>query len=113
MTTKNVQLKLQATRSLVARLNPARKVYWTRLLDEAQRRARRVRVGADGSEWDLDLANWLDGVYTAVSDEATRVRKEGTAALAQTSSAVGFGLWPLALAALAVGYALSMSKRRA
>jgi hypothetical protein len=110
MNTKNVGLKLQATRSLVARLNPARRTYWTRLLDAAQSRAR-VRVGGE-SEWDLDLANWLDRVYTSVSDEATRVRKEASAAVADTASQIGFGVWPLALAALAVGYALSMSKRR-
>lgn len=101
-------LKLQATRALVAKLSPPRRAYWTRLLDA---RVPRAAVGAE-NEWSLDMANWLDRVYTAVSDEATRVRKEGTAALAETSSAVGYGLWPLALAVGFVLLAYGNSKRR-
>lgn len=100
-------LKLQATRAMVARLNPARRAYWERIL---KARLPRSAVGAE-TEWDLELANWLDRVYTAVSDEATRVRKEGTAALAETSSAIGFGVWPLALAAVAVLLAYGKARR--
>ncbi len=107
MAKRDVGLKLQATRSLIASLPPPRRAYWTRLLDHRSKMA----VGAE-TEWDLSLANWLDGVYEAVSTEATRVRKEGTAAVADTASVVGFGIWPLALAALAIGFAVSMGKRR-
>lgn len=100
-------LKLQAVRACVARLNPARRAYWTRIIDA---RLPRVVVGAE-TEWDLSLANWLDRVYTAVSDEATRVRKEGTAALADTASTIGFGVWPLAIAAVAVLLAYGKARR--
>jgi hypothetical protein len=97
---RDVGLKLQATRALVAKLAAPRREYWTRLLDARAK----VAVGA-GTEWDLATANWLDGVYEAVSTEATRVRKEGTSALADVTATVGWGLWPLALAALAFAYA--------
>lgn len=104
----NEPLKLQATRALVAKLPAVRRAYWTRLLDA---RVPRAAVGAE-SDWSLDAANWLDRVYTAVSDEATRVRKEGTAALAETSSAVGWGMWPLALAVGFVLLTYGQAKRR-
>lgn len=100
MTTRDVGLKLQATRALVAKLAAPRREYWTRLLD-----ARETKAAVGATEWDLATANWLDAVYTAVSDEASRVRKEGTAALADVTASVGWGLWPLALAALALAYA--------
>lgn len=103
----NEPLKLQATRALIKQLPGPRRQYWTRLLDA---RVPRAAVGGE-SEWSLDLANWLDRVYTAVGDEATRVRKEGTAALAETSSAVGYGMWPLALAVAAVLLAYGRARR--
>jgi hypothetical protein len=98
-------IKLQATRALVAKLSPARQAHWNAVLDK---RVRRQAVG----DADLDFANWLDRVYVAVSDEATRVRKEATAATASTVAELGWSVWPLALAALAVGYALAKGRGR-
>lgn len=96
-------IKLQAVRALIAKLPAARRTHWNQVLDK---RLRRQAVG----DADLDFANWLDRVYTAVSDEATRVRKEATAATAATVADLGFGIWPLALAALAIGYALAKGR---
>lgn len=107
----NVELKLQALNALLQKLPVPRREHWARIMRAVSRRARKVAGDAQPVEWDLALANELDRIYRAVSDEASRVRREGTDALAETSSALGYGLWPLALAALAVGYAVSMSKR--
>jgi hypothetical protein len=71
MPTRNVTLKLQATRSLVARLNPSRAAYWTRLLDSAQQQAERKRAGG-GVEWTAERASWLDRVHLSVGAEAAR-----------------------------------------
>lgn len=63
-------------------------------------------------EWDLAFANELDAIYTAVADRATEVRKTAVKATGQTASdlaapiaTLGFGLWPLAIAALALVWA--------
>lgn len=53
-------------------------------------------------EWDLELANWLDGVYTTVSDRVEEVASKGAAAV----SMAGWSLWPLAIAAVAIAFAL-------
>lgn len=68
-------------------------------------------------EWDLVFANELDKIYTAVSDRATEVRKDVVNATGQTASdlaapvaKLGFGLWPLAIAALAIAWAYSQAR---
>jgi hypothetical protein len=67
---------------------------------------------SDGqAEWDLELANWLDGVYTTVSDRANEVRTKSLAAVNETVSSVGFNVWPLALAAAVVLVAYGFAKR--
>lgn len=132
MAKRDVGLKLQALDSLLPSLPKPRLEYWQRRIAALQARARNA-VGAtvirpyaaaqsgdtsqdqtvdDGTEWDLDLANGLDAVYTAVSDEASRVRKESVNAIADATSSIGFSIWPLALAALALAYAYSTTIRR-
>lgn len=103
----DVTLKLRALDTVLPKLNPVRRAHWARVVRALKTRASRsLAVGAPReTEWDLALANELDRIYRAVADEATRARKEGTAALADTASAVGYGMWPLALAAVAVLYA--------
>lgn len=65
-------------------------------------------------EWDLTLANWLDGVYTAVSDEVVKTAKTAQKVVLETgktvgkvSSSVGFGLWPIAVALVGAAWAYS------
>ena len=104
----NVSLKLQALDTILPKLNPVRRQHWARVIaalkERANQRARAVGDEARTTEWDLALANELDRIYTAVSDEASRVRREGTAALADTTAAIGYGTWPLAIAVVAVLY---------
>lgn len=114
MAKRNVGLKLQATNALIAKLTPARQTYWQRVLREMQKRASKQAVGADAAatEWDLSLANWLDRVYTSVATEATKTRKELIDATADATGTIGWGMWPLALAALAIGIAVSKGRGR-
>lgn len=52
-----------------------------------------VVVGAEGeTEWDLQLANWLDGSYTIVAERVEAVGKK----VADGVSIAGMSLWPLA-----------------
>jgi hypothetical protein len=65
-------------------------------------------------EWDLVFANELDKIYTAVSDRVTEVRKDSLNAAADAAAPVavfGFGFWPLAIAAVAIVWALNQAKR--
>ena len=117
MSTRDVGLKLQATESLIRRLPSVRAEYWQRRVDALAAQARkRAAVGssepAPDVEWDLAIANKLDALYQAVSTEATRVRKEGADALADVATTVGWGMWPLALAALILGYAVAKGRGR-
>lgn len=74
---------------------------------------------SDGeAEWDLEVANWLDGIYSAVADRTQEVYERGKAGLGtavreggSAVSSAGFGLWPLAIAAVAVMLAFSSAKR--
>jgi hypothetical protein len=86
--TRNVTLKLQATRALVARLNPARRAYWSRLLDSAQRQAERKRAGG-GVEWTAERASWLDRVHLGVGAEVARLPAGPRATLARVGEQVG------------------------
>ena len=106
--TRNVALKLRATHALIAKLPPLRQAFWNGKL-AAMRTSEAVGAPAEDVEWDLAAANWLDRVYTVVSDEARRVRKEGTAALSDTAGSLGWSLWPLAIAAVAIAWSI---KRR-
>lgn len=61
---------------------------------------------ATEKEWDLQLANWLDGAYTVVSDRVEEVAKKG----AEAASIAGFSLWPIALAAVGIAWAMSSAR---
>jgi len=61
------------------------------------------------AEWDLELANWLDGVYTVVADRATEVAKGAGEAVQHA----GFSLWPLAAAAVVIAIAMSLGRNAA
>ena len=58
------------------------------------------------SEWDLELANWLDGSYQIVSDRVEQVARKGADAVASA----GWSLWPLAIAVVAVALAVSSAR---
>lgn len=60
-------------------------------------------------EWDLELANWLDGTYTVVSDRVAQVARNAGDAV----SSAGWSLWPLAAAALAIAVAMSLGRSAA
>lgn len=112
-------LKVSATRANIAKLNPARRAFWTRKLDALEKRnGLKVGEGEYGSSsfqsedrW-LRFANDLDRMYTAVAQEATQTRKDIVRATADATESIGWGLWPLAIAALAIGFALSKGRGR-
>lgn len=93
--------KLQRTKRLVATLPAAERGPWRALLSRAVPQGSYViAVGAEPpapeneTEWDLRLANWLDGIYQTVADRV-EVVAEKTAAAVQTA---GFSLWPIVIA---------------
>ncbi len=80
---------------------------------QARSRAALPKVAGEGDEWewDLALANQLDRIYGAVSDQAAvvygKLKNEAAAAVdatAQGAAKIGFGIWPIALAVVAVLY---------
>lgn len=111
-----VTLKLQATESLLPKLPAVRRAYWARMLAALRARAvKRKTVGAPAAsetEWDLVFANELDRIYRAVADEASSVHDAVVDTASADAAKLGFSMWPLALAALALAYAWSSSKQR-
>lgn len=83
------------------------------LRTQARARAALPKVAGDEGEWewDLALANQLDRIYGAVSDQAAivygKVKDEASKAVdatAEGAAKLGFGIWPIALAVVAVLY---------
>lgn len=69
-------------------------------------------------EWDLEVANFLDDAYTAVADRVEELYAKGKQGLenlgksaGKIASDVGFGVWPIAIAAALVLYAFASAKR--
>lgn len=105
--------RLRKLKAQIALLPAAERAEWVRRVN-AKLRTAPASVGAEAPptpqlgagvnlqfrEWDLELANWLDGAYSVVSD---RVAEVGTKA-ANVVSDAGFALWPLAAAALVFFY---------
>lgn len=60
-------------------------------------------------ETDLKVANFLDGVYSAVADRTEEVASKGASAL----STAGFSLWPLVIAGLGILYIVTQSRKSA
>lgn len=78
-----------------------------------QRNAALPVVSGEGDEWDWDLtlANEVDRIWGAVTDQAGKVygslKAEAANAVDATATGaakLGFGLWPIALAAVVVLY---------
>lgn len=72
----------------------------------------------DEWEWDLTLANEVDKVWGAVTDQAGKVygmlKSEAGTAVDATATGVaklGFGVWPIALAVCALLYYYGGAKR--
>lgn len=86
---------------------PRAQFYKRRLATALQKTPLRI---AGSTEWDLWLANELDRIYGAVATEATKTRKELIDATADGVSKVGWGIWPLAIAAVAIGWAMSKGR---
>lgn len=63
------------------------------------------------SEWDLELANWLDGVYTTVATRAEEVHKKALEKVQETGEAVGASLMPVVLLAAVAMLAYGFAKR--
>lgn len=87
------------------------------MLKREARKQPRVSGDNDEWEWDLALANKVDSIWTAVSDQAAKVygavKSEAAIAVdatAQGAAKLGIGLWPLAIAAVAVLYFYSGAK---
>lgn len=114
MSTANTQ-RLRKLRAKIAKLPVAEQTLWQQRV-KSQLRAGPA-VGADDGdhpapdinlqfkEWDLELANWLDGAYGIVSDRVAEVARKG----ADAASEAGFSLWPLVAAAAVLFY---LSKNR-
>lgn len=115
--------RLKKLAALVARLPPLDRQLWDARIRARLRKGPTVVAGEfglekadDGSEakvlqfreWDLELANWLDGAYNTVADRAAEVAKKGTDAVSQ----LGFSMWPLAIAAAVVLFAMGSAKGR-
>lgn len=63
------------------------------------------------SEWDLELANWLDDTYGIVAARAEEVGDKVLRGATNAASSVGFSLWPIAIAAAVVLYTFASAKR--
>ncbi len=70
-----------------------------------------TKPAAPGGDWDLELANWLDGTTEIVWERVQKVGTTARDAVTSTASAVGFSLWPLAIAAAVVMYTFASAKR--
>ncbi len=108
------QARLAKMRRAIQALPVAERPLWLRRVGAKLRSgvpgAFRVAGGATGewvpeadaddveSEWDLELANWLDGSYQIVADRVEQVARKGADAVASA----GWSLWPLAIAVVAI-----------
>lgn len=138
MTKRDVTAELKQTKAKIASLPASQRAPFQAQLATLQRRAGMASVGAvPGTalvaaskargqtatatkvapaakvEWDLAIANELDKLYTAVSDRVTEVRQTALAAAGDAAKPIalfGFGFWPLAIAALAIAYALRSAR---
>lgn len=116
MASVDVEERFKGAWSLAGQLPTARHLAYHAKLKELRRlslaRARaRPTVSGDGEwEWDLWLANELDKIYTAVSDEATKVRTGVVNVTTDVAKQVGWSVWPLAIAAVAVLWAFGGAK---
>lgn len=98
--------RITRVRAAIMQLPHAEQRRWLDVLRRGlEKRCTVVAVGAGASgewdetvqpdaEWDLELANWLDRGYTAVSDRVQEVARKGADAV----SLAGWSLWPLAAA---------------
>jgi hypothetical protein len=116
--------RITRVRRAIAKLPELERQLWTRRVQRKLRTGPRVEVGggatgewgvtsadAPGGDWDLEIANFLDGVYETVSKRAEEVGEKARKVVTDTTAAVGYSLWPLALAAVAVGWALASARK--
>lgn len=134
---KNVTTELSVTRAKIAKLAPTLRAKYQAQLSSLEKRANAAKVSGTSKpgsvpthggtpakkapaklalvrpqvEWDLVFANELDRIYQAVSDRATEVRKGVVNAVATDSTTVGFGLWPIAIAAAVIAWALAHGRK--
>jgi hypothetical protein len=93
--------RLRKLRTLIGRLPKAEQLLWRARVERLLRKyaASSTVGGAEEkgeTEWDLQLANWLDGVYRPVAERVEQVAAKGASAV----SLAGFSMWPLVLAGL-------------
>jgi hypothetical protein len=121
MATRDVEQEWLDAWTKAGMLPTAQQLKFRAQLQELAARARRPAVSGDddGWEWPLKLANELDAIYTAVSERSEKVYEglkteagKGVDALATGAAKVGFGLWPLAAAVVAVLYFYGNKKGR-
>lgn len=128
MAKRHVEGKFKQAWALAGRLPAVQQKAFRARLSTLQKSARASTVGAevphkptdpdDLWEWDLKFANELDKLYTAVSDRVSQVAKQGGEIVkatadtaASAASSVGWGIWPLALAAGFVLLSFAKAKR--
>lgn len=80
--------KLRRIRMKLALLPRGEQREWNAKIAQRMSERKVASISGDG-EWDLNLANWLDSVYTAVSDRATEVRRNVSSAAVETASNAG------------------------
>jgi hypothetical protein len=120
MSTRDVEEKFTQAWNRAGMLPALQQTKFRSRLLQLKREARKPRVSGAGDEWewDLALANKVDGIWTEVTAQSGKVYDavKSEAQLAVDSAAMGaaklgIGLWPIALAAVAVLYFYSGAKK--
>lgn len=115
--------RLKKLQAVIKRLPPLEQRLWkgrivaklksgpTPVIGDATGEWGSTKPAAPEAEWDLELANWLDSTYTIVAQRAEEVGDKVVRGATSATAAVGFSVWPLAIAAAVVLYAFASAKR--